>query len=75
MDLSQNDMKVYAKKNKCHQWLDLDAAKLVPSIDTVHGKGQTLQYFMVLKQKPLNQQTAGVPTVGTALLGPELPST
>eukprot|EP00972_Heterocapsa_arctica_P010478 1539723-Heterocapsa_arctica.AAC.1 len=59
-------MKVYAKKNECHQWLDRDAVKLVTSIDAAHGKGQTLQYFLVLKWKPLNRQTAGVPTSGTA---------
>eukprot|EP00972_Heterocapsa_arctica_P110376 16250678-Heterocapsa_arctica.AAC.1 len=31
MDPSQNDMNVYAKKNECHQWLDLGAVKLVPA--------------------------------------------
>eukprot|EP00972_Heterocapsa_arctica_P014673 2161430-Heterocapsa_arctica.AAC.1 len=62
MDLIGNDMKVYAKKNECHQRLDLDAVKLVPSIDAAHSKGQTLLYVLVLKRKPLNQQTAGVPT-------------
>eukprot|EP00972_Heterocapsa_arctica_P084835 12496970-Heterocapsa_arctica.AAC.1 len=48
MDLSREDIKVYAeevataKKNECQQWLDLHAAKLVPSIEAAHSKGQTL---------------------------------
>ena len=62
VDLTKEDLKKYAeqvtiaKEKECNQWMDLNAFRWVLSIEASRCHGQTLQYFWVLKKKPLNQQ-------------------